>query len=107
MTKPTTIRLPEELLETIDERARSHRKDRASFIRELLADGVARDLEEEVVGAYREGTLSRSEAAAQLNMNVWEWFELLRRRNEHLNVRLEDWIDSRPALPRSSRARGR
>jgi predicted HTH domain antitoxin len=98
MTTPTTIRLPDELLEALDQRARSHKKDRASFIRELLAEGLARDLEEQVVRAYREGRLSLSEAAERLGLDPWSWFDLLRRRNEPLNVQLEDWIDSRPAL---------
>jgi predicted HTH domain antitoxin len=98
MTTPTTIRLPDELLEALDQRARSHKKDRASFIRELLAEGLARDLEEQVVRAYREGRLSLSEAAEQLSLDPWSWFDLLRRRNEPLNVHLEDWIDSRRAL---------
>lgn len=98
MTKPTTIRLPEELLATLDERARSHDKDRASFVRELLAEGLARDLEEEVFRAYREGKLSLSEAASRLGVAPWTWFDLLRRRNETLNVELEDWIDSKAAL---------
>jgi predicted HTH domain antitoxin len=98
MTRPTTIRLPEELLETLDERARSHNTDRASYIRELLTDGVARDMEEEVVLAYREGRLSLSEAARRLGLDPWAWFDLLRRRNKTLNVELEDWIDARSAL---------
>lgn len=98
MTKPTTIRLPEELLATLDERARSHHKDRASFVRELLAEGLVRDLEEEVFRAYRKGRLSLSEAASRLGVDPWTWFDLLRRRNETLNVELEDWIDSKAAL---------
>jgi hypothetical protein len=98
MARPTTIRLPEELLATLDERARSRKQDRASYIRDLLAAGVARDLEEEVVGAYHQGRLSLSEAARRLGLDPWAWFDLLRRRNETLNVELEDWIDSRRAL---------
>jgi predicted DNA-binding protein len=98
MTKPTTIRLPEELLRALDERARSHGKDRASFLRELLAEGLSRDLEEEVFRAYREGRLSLSEGASRLGVDPWTWFDLLRRRNEALNVELEDWIDSHSAL---------
>ena len=67
MTQPTTIRLPEDLLE-------------------------------EVVLVYREGRLSLSEAACRLGLDPWAWFDPLRRRNETLNVELEEWIDSRSAL---------
>jgi len=98
MARPTTIRLPDELLAELDRRARSHQKDRAVFLRELLRDALARDLEEEVVVAYRAGRLSLSEAAHRLELDPWSWFDLLRRRNETLSVELEDWIDSRSAL---------
>ena len=98
MSKPTTIRLPDDLLAALDERARNHDKDRASFIRELLADGLARDVEEEVLRDYQKGAVSLSEAASRLGLDPWTWFERLRRRNETLNVQLEDWIDSRSAL---------
>ncbi len=98
MTTPTTIRLPDKLLEQIDRRARARKKDRASMIRELLHEGLARDLEDEVFTAYREGRLSLSRAARKLGLDPWAWFDLLRRRNESLNVTLEDWIDSRSAL---------
>ena len=98
MTTPTTIRLPDKLLEQIDRRARARKKDRASMIRELLYEGLARDLEDEVFTAYREGRLSLSQAARKLGLDPWAWLDLLRRRNETLNVTLEDWIDSRSAL---------
>ena len=98
MTTPTTIRLPNKLLEQIDRRARARKKDRASMIRELLREGLARDLEDEVFTAYREGRFSLSQAARKLGLDPWAWFDLLRRRNEPLNVTLEDWIDSRSAL---------
>jgi hypothetical protein len=39
-----------------------------------------------------------SEAAERLGLDPWAWFDLLRRRNQTLNVKLEDWIDSQPAL---------
>ena len=65
MTRATTICLPEDLLETLGERARSLNTDRASYIRELLVEGVARDL----VFAYREGRLSLSEAARRLGLD--------------------------------------
>ena len=98
MTRPMTIRLPEELLEELDRRARARKRDRASLIRELLREGLVRDLEREVLEGYREGRLSLSQAARRLDLDPWEWFDLLRRHNETLNVELEDWIDSQRSL---------
>lgn len=98
MTRPTTIRLSEELLEKLDRRASSAGKDRATIIRELLRKGLTRELEEETVAAYREGRISLSQAASRLELNPWEWFDVLRRHGESINVQLEDWMDSREAL---------
>jgi predicted DNA-binding protein len=97
-TKPTTIRLPEDLLERLDRRARERGKDRATYIREFLHAGLASGLEEEVVAQYRDGRLSLSEAARRLGLDAWEWFDRLRRHGESINVELEDWVDSRRSL---------
>ena len=71
MTKPTTIRLPEDVLNELDRRARAHGMDRASFLRELVQDGLERDSEDEVMNAYRAGRLSLSQAAARLGTDPW------------------------------------
>lgn len=98
MTKPTTVRLPEDLVKQLDERARSRGEDRASVIRELLRAGLARQVEAETLAAYREQRISLSEGAARLGLDLWSWFDLLQRNGESVNVELEDWIDSRAAL---------
>ena len=98
MTKPTTIRLPEEILSELDRRARARGKDRATLLRELLRDALARDREDEVVAAYRSGSISLSLAATQLDTDVWAFFNVLSRRGETINVTLEDWIDSESSL---------
>ena len=63
MTRPTTIRLPEDMLNELDRRARARGKDRATLLRELLRDALERDREDEVVAAYRSGRLSLSLSA--------------------------------------------
>jgi predicted transcriptional regulator len=96
MTKPTTIRLPDTLLRQLDRRAKARGVDRATLLRDLLRDALARDDEEETLAAYRAGRISLSGAAAQLGIDPWEFFELLRTHGATLNVTLEDWLDSRP-----------
>ena len=98
MTKPTTIRLPEEILSELDRRARARGKDRATLLRELLRDALARDREDEVVAAYRSGSISLSQAASQLDTDLWAFFNVLSRRGETISVTLEDWIDSESSL---------
>ena len=98
MARPTTIRLPEDLLREIDERATAHGKDRASFLRELLRKGLALDVEQEVLALYARGGISLTEAGRRLGVDLFELLDRLRQRNVTLNVSLEDWIDSRSSL---------
>jgi predicted DNA-binding protein len=98
MSRPTTIRVPEELLREISDRAKRRGTDRASYLRELLRKGLAADVEQEVEDLYTKGGLSFSEAGRRLGLDPYELLDWLRRRNLSLNVSLEDWIDSRPAL---------
>lgn len=96
--KPTTIRLPEDILSELDRRARARGKDRATLLRELLGDALTRDREDEVVSAYRSGSVSLSQAASLLGIDVWAYFDVLSRRGETINTTLEDWIDSESSL---------
>ena len=98
MTKPTTIRLPEEMLNELDRRARARGKDRATFLRELLQASLDRDREDEVAAAYRSGRLSLSQAASRLGTDAWSWFNILARRGETVSVSLEDWRDSESSV---------
>ena len=94
MTKPTTIRLPDEVLNELDRRAQARGKDRATLLRELLQDALDRDTEDEVVASYRAGRLSLSQAASRLGTDAWSLFDILARRGETVSVSLEDWMES-------------
>ena len=98
MTKPTTIRLPEDVLSELDRRAHARGKDRATLLRELLRAALDRDREDEVVAAYVSGHLSLSQAAARLGTDAWSLFDILLRRGETVSVSLEDWRDSSTSL---------
>jgi predicted DNA-binding protein len=98
MGKPTTIRLPEDLLRRLDRRARARGSDRATLVRQLLAEACTRDMEDEVLSAYAAGKLSLSAAAARLRVDPFAFLDLLRRRDLRVSVSLEDWIDSGKSL---------
>ena len=46
MTKQTTIRLPEDLVEEIDELVRNSNLDRSSYLREILKKGGSNALDQ-------------------------------------------------------------
>ena len=94
MTKPTTIRLPEDLLEEIDRFVQEGNLDRSAYLREILKKGFSLDKMERMFDKYATGELSLMEVCHALKMNSWQFFEELKARNLHLNVRLEDFLDS-------------
>ena len=94
MAKPTTIRIPEDLLNEIDQVVKELKLDRSTFLREVLRKGFLLDRQERFLRQYQRGELSLSEACQRLKCNPWEFLSMLQAGNIHLNVGLEDWLDS-------------
>lgn len=94
MTKPTTIRLPEDLLEEIDRWVQEGNLDRSAYLREILKKGFTLDKMQRIFDKYATGELSQMEVCRALKMNPWEFLEELKARNRHLNVELEDFLNS-------------
>lgn len=94
MAKPTTIRIPEDLLNEIDRVVKELKLDRSTFLREVLRKGFTLDRQERLLRQYQRGELSLSETCQKLKCNPWEFLSLLQAGNLHLNVGLEDWLDS-------------
>jgi hypothetical protein len=94
MAKPTTIRIPEDLLKEIDEFVKELHLDRSAYLREVLKKGFSLDKQERIFRDYTRGELSLMEVCKELNCNPWEILSILRANNLHLNVGLEDWLDA-------------
>jgi predicted transcriptional regulator len=94
MAKPTTIRIPEELLKQIDQLARELKLDRSAYLREVLRKGFSIDKQDRALQKYLRGEMSQMEVCQELDWNPWEFLEQLKARNLHLSVQLEDWLDS-------------
>ena len=94
MTKPTTIRLPEDLLEEIDQFVQEGNLDRSAYLREILKKGFSLDKMERTFDKYANGELSQMEVCQALKMSPWQFLDELKARNLYLNVGLEDFLDS-------------
>lgn len=94
MAKPTTIRVPEDLLNEIDQLVKEKRLDRAAYLREVLRKGFLVDRRERLLKEYADGDLSLMETCQKLGYNPWEIFAFLKDTNKYLNVKLEDWLDA-------------
>jgi len=94
MAKPTTIRIPEDLLKEIDQVVEQFKLDRATYLREVLRKGFSMDKQDRLLLKYANGELSQTEVCDELRWNSWEFLDQLKARNMRLNVTLEDWIDA-------------
>ena len=94
MARPTTIRIPEELLSEIDQLVRELSLDRSAYLREVIRKGFEIDKQDRLLEKYARGELSQMEICSQMNWDPWEFSDQLKARNMHLNVDLEDWLDA-------------
>ena len=94
MAKPTTIRIPEELLNEINELVEELKLDRSAYLREVLRKGFSADKQDRILLKYVRKELSQMEVCKELNWAPWEFLSQLKSRNLHLNVELEDWLDA-------------
>lgn len=94
MKRPTTIRIDDALLKEISRFAKKAKQDKTQYIRFLLLKGFEEDKKDRVIKFYSNGKMSMEEARIELELDVWEFLSLLEQRSKHLNVTMEDWLDS-------------
>ena len=94
MARPTTIRISEDLLTEIDEVVQELKLDRSVYLREVLRKGFLLDKQDRLLRKYDRKELSKMEVCQELNWTPWEFLTQLKSRNLHVNVDLEDWLDS-------------
>jgi len=94
MARPTTIRVPEDLINEIDRLVQEKHLDRSTYLRELLRKGFWLDKQERLLGDYSAGKLSLMEVCHKLDVDPWEFLPILKATNTSLNVKMEDWLDS-------------
>jgi len=94
MAKPTTIRIPEDLLNEIERFVQESNLDRSTYLREVLRKGFSLDKQDRLLLKYVRKELSQMEVCKELKWNPWEFLSQLKKRNMFLNVELEDWLDA-------------
>ena len=94
MAKPTTIRIPEDLLNEIDRFVRESKLDRSAYLRKVLRKGFSLDKQDRLLLKYVRKELSQMEVCKELKWDPWEFLAQLKARNLYLNVELEDWLDA-------------
>lgn len=99
MAKPTTIRIPEDLLNEIDQFVKELDLDRSAYLREVLRKGFSMDKQSRLLAKYARGELSQTEVCQELKWSPWDFLAQLKAKNLYLSVSLEDWIDAADLNP--------
>ena len=94
MARPTTIRIPEDLLHEIDQFVQESNLDRSTYLREVLRKGFSLDKQDRLLLKYVRKELTQMEVCQELKWEPWEFLSQLKAKNLHLNVELEDWLDA-------------
>ncbi len=94
MLKPATVRIPEEFLREIASFVKDMHLDKSAYLREILQKGFEEDRQQRLLAKYQTGDLSAEEACRLLDLSMWDFFLLLKKRNVALNVNMEDWLNS-------------
>jgi hypothetical protein len=68
--------------------------DRSTYLREVPAKGLSVDKRERVLRAYTRRDLTMLEACRKSGSDPREFLHMLSAANLHLNVTLEDWMNS-------------
>lgn len=77
MGEAVGIRIPDDLLERIDQLAAAEGDDRSTAVRKLIRRGLEEALRERAAQGYREGRVSLSGAAEQAGLTLWEMEQYL------------------------------
>lgn len=94
MARATTFRIPDDLLREIENNIRETKMERSVYLREVIRKGVQADKQERWLKRYSAREASLIDVCRELGWSPWECLDQLKARNLHLNVSLEDWLDS-------------
>lgn len=105
MGEAVGIRLPDDLVERIDELAREEGDDRSTTVRKLLRRGYQEVVRERAAQAYREGRLTLSGAAEAAGLTLWEMQQHLVEKGYRSTYSLDDLEQELRALERARKRR--
>lgn len=71
------VRLPDDLLEKIEDLSHEHGDDRSTTMRKLIQRGFEEVARERAAQAYKEGRVTLSQAAERADLTLWEMEQYL------------------------------
>jgi len=79
-TEQLNVRLPQSLLQGLEEIAATEHLDRTAVLRKLLAEGIARYRLDRALRLYAEGHISKTRAAELAGVSLYDILDELERR---------------------------
>jgi predicted HTH domain antitoxin len=99
MKNVVTMRLPEEVINELEDIAKTEHLDRVSLIRKMLLEDVERYRLKRAADRYMRGRISIEEAAVRAKVSVWRMVEYLR--EENINPQPETLEELKEGLART------
>ena len=85
MTATVSTRIEEKTLSEIDQLSKEKHMDRASFLRNLIVEGLAIEKKNKVLGMYKERKISLAKAADILDIDIWQMIDIIKKENLYLD----------------------
>ena len=90
MTATITTRVEEKLLQEIDQLSKDNQMDRATFLRNLIVEGVSIEKGKKVLKMYKDGKISMAKSAEMLDIDLWQMIDIIKREKTYLNYSEEE-----------------
>ena len=90
MTATITTRVGEKILAEIDQFSKEKQMDRATFLRNLIVEGLSIEKRNKVLSMYKERKISLAKAAEILNIDIWQMIDMIKEENLYLDYSDEE-----------------
>lgn len=90
MTATVTTRIEEKLLAEIDQLSKENQMDRASFLRNLIVEGLSIEKKNKVLAMHKERKISLAKAAEMLGIDIWQMIDILKKESLYLDYSEEE-----------------
>ena len=90
MTATISTRIEEKILSEIDELSKEKHMDRASFLRNLIVEGLSIEKKKKVLSMYKQRKISLAKAADMLDVDLWKMIDMLKEEGMYIDYSEEE-----------------
>lgn len=98
MKSTVTTRIEEKVLAEIDQFSKERHMDRASFLRNLIFEGLSIEKQNKVLRMHKERKISLAKAAEMLGIDLWQMIDLIKKENLYLDYSEDELIEDLKGL---------